>query len=176
MRSLRSIKCVMVGDDKVGKTCLAISYTTNAFPGDYVPIVFDTYSANVMVDNTLVSVGIWETSRAGEDHDLRRPLLYPGTSVFLLCYSDRRSWENIRTKWHPEISHHCPGTPFLLVGLQRDANDPDDELISERVLETSPVTSPGYNKAGNRSWSSPTADVSHKPRLTGVMPIITFAE
>ena len=33
-----------------------------------------------------------------------------------------------------------PGTPFLLVGLQRDANDPDDELISERVLETSGVT------------------------------------
>ncbi|BFZ13896.1 hypothetical protein BsWGS_16935 [Bradybaena similaris] len=121
MSARMNIKCVVVGDGAVGKTCLLTSYVDNAFPEDYVPTVFDNTTVDVVVDNIDVTLSLWDTA-GQEDYDRLRPLSYPGADVFLLCFAlnHKASADNIKSKWQPELSQYCPQAPIVLVGTKLD--------------------------------------------------------
>ncbi|CAN1229663.1 Rac-like GTP-binding protein 7 [Linum grandiflorum] len=155
MSTARFIKCVTVGDGAVGKTCMLISYTSNTFPTvnpmflylflgqDYVPTVFDNFSANVVVDGSTVNLGLWDTA-GQEDYNRLRPLSYRGADVFLLAFSliSRASYENIHKKWIPELRHYAPNVPIVLVGTKLDLRD-DKQYFIDHPGATTITTAQG---------------------------------
>ncbi|OXB77489.1 UNVERIFIED_CONTAM: hypothetical protein H355_015781 [Colinus virginianus] len=108
-----------------------------------LPFRFDNYSANVMVDSKPVNLGLWDTA-GQEDYDRLRPLSYPQTDVFLICFSlvSPASYENVRAKWFPEVRHHCPSTPIILVGTKLDLRDDKDTIEKLKEKKLSPITYP----------------------------------
>jgi GTPase SAR1 family protein len=64
------------------------------------PNSFDNFSAIVMSENnTRVRLDLWDTA-GQEDYDRLRPLSYPQTDVFLVCFSivNPPSFDNVLSK------------------------------------------------------------------------------
>ncbi|KAF8177354.1 P-loop containing nucleoside triphosphate hydrolase protein [Mycena galopus ATCC 62051] len=125
-----TIKCMLVGDVTVGKTCLLAVYTDNEFkvPADYVKLGTWAppvpYHARVMVGADPYTLGIFDTD--GETEHMRlRPLSYPQTDVFMVCFSvgEPSSLSNVKEKWFPEAHHFCPRVPCVVVATQTDLRD-----------------------------------------------------
>ena len=122
---METVKCVCVGDGSVGKTCMIISYIMDAFPENCVPSVIENYQAMNIVDDLPVCLCLWDTAGqtgCSDAYEYVRPICYPRTDVFLVCYSvnSPSSLENIKEKWIPEIRNFCPNTPIVIVGTQAD--------------------------------------------------------
>lgn len=123
------VKLVVVGDGAVGKTSLLISYAKNNFPTEYVPTVFENYTARKKRNDDTILLHLWDTA-GQEEYDRLRPLSYPGADVVLLCFStvSQASHDAIRDKWAPEVNHYIPEVPHILVGTKidlREAQHPD---------------------------------------------------
>ena len=65
-----------------------------------------------------------------DDYDRLRPLSYPETDIFLVCYSvsDPSSFARIKSKWVPELRNFTGNTPFIVVGLKSDFRDVDVDV------------------------------------------------
>eukprot|EP01101_Sappina_pedata_P012356 TRINITY_DN846_c0_g1_i2.p1 TRINITY_DN846_c0_g1~~TRINITY_DN846_c0_g1_i2.p1 ORF type:complete len:182 (+),score=59.98 TRINITY_DN846_c0_g1_i2:40-585(+) len=145
--SLKNVKCVLVGDGAVGKTCMSITYAESRFPADYVPMVFDSFTTEVKVDASQINFSLWDT-HAHEEYGRLRALSYPGTDVFLLCFSivSPESFENITSRWCCEVDHHCPEAKIILVGTKIDLRN-DKKILDELKGEKLPTFEMGENMA-----------------------------
>ncbi len=95
-----------------------------------------------MWENRTISLGLWDTA-GQEDYDRLRPLSYPDTNTFLVCFSviNRASYDNVREKWVPEVRHHAPDVPIVLIGTKLDLREDPEFMRRLQSQNSSPITS-----------------------------------
>jgi small GTP-binding protein len=121
---METSKCLFVGDDGVGKTCLLIRYTTGKFPDDFIP----TTLPDVVVKN---AAPLLLADTAESDHNRLRLLAYQETAVLVICFSvvSMASYDSVQPTFMPEAAEYLPTVPILLVGTQTDLRD-DPEAVA----------------------------------------------
>ncbi|XP_009991300.1 PREDICTED: rho-related GTP-binding protein RhoJ-like, partial [Tauraco erythrolophus] len=64
-------------------------------------------------------LGLYDTA-GQEDYNQLRPLSYPNTDVFLICFSvvNPASYHNVQEEWVPELKVCMPNVPYVLIGTQ----------------------------------------------------------
>lgn len=48
----------------------------------------------------------------------------------------------ITLQWYPEVRHHCPNTPIILVGTKLDLRDDKDTIEKLKEKKLTPITYP----------------------------------
>lgn len=125
------LKCVFLGDSKVGKTWLITTFITGENPSDQMSTIFDSFSCNIEIKKKNVDLSLWDTS-GDLKYDRIRQLSYPNTDIFFICYAvnSMRSFNNVRN-WYHEIQEIAESNqiPVILVGtkddVKNDYSEPD---------------------------------------------------
>jgi len=113
---------VLVGDARVGKTCLATRFCEHIFIQNYAATTFNRYITESTVGQRQVRFTIWDTSGGKEQQDTTRSLVTREADVVLVCYniSDPQSLFSAIDFWVPEVRSNSPSVPLVLVGCQSD--------------------------------------------------------
>ncbi|MFN7096108.1 MAG: ankyrin repeat domain-containing protein, partial [Gammaproteobacteria bacterium] len=180
-------KCVAVGESDAEKTSVLLRFSSNN-SSSYIPTVFDNYSlSNYRVDGKIINWGLWDVA-GQEDYDRLRPLSYPQTDIFLIFFSltNRNSFDEVKTKWVAEIKHHCPGTPFILVGTKIDERKDYNKLTSVSFSEGNALAqeigaasyvecSASLNKNINKVFDQAARAIFNTASLNGPTPLLLAA-
>ncbi|KAL2867693.1 cell division control protein 42 [Aspergillus lucknowensis] len=133
-------RCRLIGDCSTGKTSLLVSYATKKFTLEYVPEFFEPYEAKVQAAGQEFSLQLWDTGSSMDYYRSMR-LPYNEADVLLLCFGVDmpHSLESLREKWVPEVCHHAPRVPCLVVGLKTDLRDDPRVVKQLKGLKMGPV-------------------------------------
>ncbi|CAL8094749.1 unnamed protein product [Orchesella dallaii] len=126
---VQTVKCVLVGDSQTGKTRLFERFINRPLSSIYIPTVFDVVSKEVEIGvgtKNKVNLNLWDSS-GSHVYDSIRPISYPHTDCFIICYSvnDKSSFENVEKRWLPEILKYGDGprVPYILVSTHFSQDD-----------------------------------------------------
>jgi len=139
-----SFKVIIVGDQAVGKSCLAIKASRNYFEDFYSPTIgFEFVSFNVRVQDKIIKLQIWDTC----GQEVYRSLIssfFRSASLAIVVYSidsedsfnNIEKWLNdIKTQSNPDVKIFLIGNKADLEDKRRITKDQGEKLCSDHKLE-----------------------------------------
>jgi len=137
----QKLKCLLIGDEGIGKSAVVQRFRTDEFSKVYIPTIWNNFSVKKCgtgggAAEENICLDICDTGGQIE-FDRFRPLCYADVDVFIICFSvvSPSSFQSVMTKWLPEIKRHSSGTAsnsdriILLVGTKSDLRSNTNVLL-----------------------------------------------
>lgn len=158
----KSLKIVLVGDARVGKTQLMARYTQNTYTEAYESTVGVEFGSKQTDDGTRLS--IWDAAGRQEFRSITQQYLRDADAILIVyAITHRRSFDSVPA-WIEKTRGQAPNTPLVLVGCQRDRADQRQVTYEEaykfaeqhglRFFETSAKSGLGLQEAFE-TWQLP---------------------
>ena len=123
---------VLVGDQRVGKSCLLRRFSDDTYTDSYKYTFTDSYMPSVgadfkirhvsLMDDKTYKLHMWDTP--GNELPTAS-LYYRGAHGVLMVYdvTSQTSFDNVKSVWHEEVKKSCrAGVDVLLVGNKADCD------------------------------------------------------
>ena len=139
MKQLRSIKCVLVGDSKSGKTALLYTLSKGIFPTQHLPTVINNVNVGWKVEENQATISFWDTP-GDEKEEEARSMAYQNADVILLTFSlnKLKDVSHIKKKWFNEVQNYCPNASILLIGTNLDKREDlsyDHNVVNKSTID-----------------------------------------
>ena len=123
------IKCIIVGDSGVGKTCILYRYIKDEFNEYEMTIGVDFFHKNMTINDKKLNLQIWDTA-GSEGYKSITKGYFSNTACCILVYDITRpeSFKSI-INWIEDVRNYNNDIDFILVGNKYDLKD--ERKISE---------------------------------------------
>lgn len=140
-----TVKIVVEGARRTGKTCILMTYLQQTFPTDFLPTLWDNTSLTVNYGNEDLNLHLADSASTGDGAiymRLRWCLGWVNTNVFLLVFSvdDPTSLTKITEEYVPQMRENIPKAHIILVCAKTDLRtDPKTIDDLQRLHQRRPI-------------------------------------
>jgi small GTP-binding protein len=133
------IKCVLLGETAVGKTCLINRFVNNTFQEDFVPTMVGCYSSkDIFYDkaNKKIKYEIWDTAGQEKYRSINK-IFYQDTSIAILVFDITRkdTFEALKNYWYLELRDNSPKDIIIAIAANKCDLYEYEEVSHDEVEE-----------------------------------------
>ena len=133
-KTLLTLKLLIIGDSRVGKTSLLLNYVEKIFPEAHISTLGVEYKEKEIIkDNYLIRLQIWDTAGEERFRSITKSIYRNANGILFVCdITNRESFKNIKN-WIKDADNVDKDIKGIIIGNKIDLDN--ERVVSVEDLE-----------------------------------------